>query len=592
MATNSNQTSPDKFEIKSGKLNIKFKIPKLPVLVIFAGILFSLYLLWHIPDEIFFSGDGGLKFLLTKQFSAGNFRVDIDRAVEPWIRNLWLEGLYPFGDREPWIYYRDNLYYSPFPFTFSLVSAPFYALFGFRGLYIIPVVSLWSIWFCFDRVCQRLKLSSIISAVALTILIFASPLTFYGATFWEHTIAVALAFHGLAILGTPPSGELSKKQAIISGILIGLAVWFRGEFLCLIALLVLFTFASTRIKFAFDLILLLSAIIFCLFIVQKESSFWFIAIICLAAYASSHINLVFQKKYIFVVSMLLTVSLYWIINTIIYHHPLGIHALQVVEHLSLRGRISAAFKFFNSMSYDLFSYFPIIFLPIIYVILSLFNSKLRFKPQMKILFLVYILFSFSVPLLLPSEGGKQWGPRFLLILIPVISLLTVMIWQQTLKLTPLSLKYSFTAILFIFLAIGIYINTYQASVYLIQSYQPSKKLELLRKDGHQIVAVNHEFVSQGLVSVFNKKVFFLTKTPENLAKLSSALHKQGIQEFIYVCERFNPCAADEEETAKLALLTESKPLRIDFSKLLSAKGWLFKASISEGSAINSHNKKE
>ena len=406
---------------------MRLKPDKLPLFLILAGVLFSLYLVLQVPDEIFYSGDGGLKFLVAKQFSLGNFHIDIVRNVESWVSNLWREGLYPFGNKEPWIYYRENRYYSPFPFTFPVVTAPFYALFGFRGLYIIPLVSLWAIWYGFYQVCQRLKLGSAIASVALTILIFASPLTLYGAMYWEHTLAVALAFHGLAILFAPSAGELSRKEAILSGILIGLSVWFRGEFLCLVAIMCLFALASVKmINLASPIILLLSGIVFSLLIILKESSLWFIGIICLVAYASSRLNLVFKKREVFVASMLLTLSIYWILNLIIYHHPLGIHALQVVEHLSLRNRLNDAFKYFNSMNYDLFYYLPIAFFPIIYLILAIFDNKLKLNLQTKILFITFILFSFSVPLLLPSEGGKQWGPRFLLILIPIISLLAIM----------------------------------------------------------------------------------------------------------------------------------------------------------------------
>src|SRR5919199_4191616 len=128
-------------KIYSASLAIKYK---LPLLIILIGVLFSLYLQLQIPDEVFFSGDAGPKMLLTKQFASGRFQVDLDLPVEPWVRNLWQSGLYPF--EPPFVYQINNRYYIQYPFTFPLISSPFYAFFGWRGVYIIPLISIWIIW--------------------------------------------------------------------------------------------------------------------------------------------------------------------------------------------------------------------------------------------------------------------------------------------------------------------------------------------------------------------------------------------------------------------------------------------------------------
>jgi hypothetical protein len=540
---------------------------RIPLITIFAGILFSLYLQFQIKDETFFSGDGALKFLLAKQFSSGNFRFDIELPGAAWVYELWKNGLYPLGNKEPFIYYRFNRYYSPFPFTFSIITAPFYAVFGFKGLNIIPLISLWAIWLRFYFVCQRLRLDSGITTIALTTLIFSSPLTLYGATYWEHTLAVALAFCGLTIILTPCSGELSKKEAIFSGILIGLSVWFRGEFLCLIGIMCLSVLASSKLSFTFDFVLLLSGLIICLFVLSREEFLWFIGIGCLLAYALAKINFVFKNKLVFLVSMLLTLGSYWLINIIIYHHPLGIHALQVVEHLSLRSRFSDAFKYFKSMSFDLFYYFPILFFAIFYILISLFNKKVKLTPEMNFLFLIYALFTFFVPLLLPSDGGRQWGPRFLLIIIPIISLLSILMLQRSIRLKLIGSRYVLCSIFALLLAIGIYINIYLGTSYFITSYQKSDVLMFLQKNPDKIVAVTHEFVSQSLASILSQKTFFLTKENNDLVNLGTALKGQGYQKFIYICHPYHPCYSSKGGLDRLGFSVDGKNFNIEFSKI-------------------------
>lgn len=547
---------------------MKMKQDKFPLIIIVCGILFTLYLQSQITNETFFSGDGSLKALLAKQFSTGNFRFDLDLPAEAWVRQLWDSGLYPFGNTEPFIYHQANRYYIPFPFTFPLVSAPFYALFGFKGLYIIPLVSLWAIWFTFYSVCQRLKLGNTLTSLALATLIFSSPLTLYGAMYWEHTLAVALAFQGLATVLVPSSGELSRKEALLSGVLIGLSIWFREELLCIVGIMLLLAYGSSKINFIYDLILLFSGLLLGLFVLVKEEPLWFIGIICLLAYASSKTNFALKNKEIFLGSMLLTIFLLWAINIIIYHHPLGIHALQVVKHLSLRSRANDALKYFKIMNLELFYYLPLLFLPILYIILSLFNKKVRLRPSLRILFLIYTLFSFSVPLLLPSEGGRQWGPRFLLILIPVISLLVILTLQAATRVSSLSLRYIFVGIFIVFFTIGIYQNTYLGSVYLSDTYKTSPVLNFLRKNPDKVVATTHEFVSQSLVPIFGQqKIFFLTKSNENLISLGAALEKRGYKHFVYICHPYHPCYSPEGTPNQLEFTVEGKPLLLKFSPI-------------------------
>jgi hypothetical protein len=168
-----------------------------PLLIILSAVIFSLYLRSQVPDDIYFSSDVGLKVLLAKQLSSGNLCFGLNLQVPPWVHNIWDSGLYPF--EPPFSYRISSLYYIRFPFTFSLVTAPFYAIFGYTGFYIIPLISPWIIWLDFYRLCQSFKLDNFIIFLGLITLI-ASPLTMYSSMYWEHRLAVALAFSGLVML--------------------------------------------------------------------------------------------------------------------------------------------------------------------------------------------------------------------------------------------------------------------------------------------------------------------------------------------------------------------------------------------------------
>ena len=172
---------------------MKFKnIIFIPGIIILFGVLFSLYLQLQISPGVFFSGDGGLKALLAKQLATGELRFDLITPNASWIHHLWNEGLYPY--EPPFVYDVEGKYFITFPYTFPLVTTPFYALFGERGLYLIPLLSTWIIWINFYWLCQKIKLKQLSFSLGLAALIFTSYLTIYSAMYWEHTLAVALCF--------------------------------------------------------------------------------------------------------------------------------------------------------------------------------------------------------------------------------------------------------------------------------------------------------------------------------------------------------------------------------------------------------------
>lgn len=510
---------------------MKIQQYKFPLVVILAGILFSLYLQWQIPDGVFFSGDAGLKALLAQQFSAGNFRFDLDVPADQWVRDLWKNGLYPF--EEPFVYNRFNRYYITFPFTFPLVSAPFHALFGYRGFYIIPLISLWAIWLSFYLACQRLRLKSVSTSIALATLIFASPLSIYSATYWEHTLAVALNFQGISTLLIPGSQELSKKDAVLSGILIGLSVWFREEILGLVAFLCILVYAASLLKI-------------------------------------NKLEFLAKRKEIFVISMIATIAVFFGLNTLIYNHPLGMHSVQIVEKFSLFDRLREGLKNFKEMGWSLFYYFPIAFFTILYLPFSLvLKKRIKLTLTMKIVYIICFLFIVAVALMVPpGAGGKQWGPRFLLVLIPLISLIAIIELKFILRIARFGIRYIGIAIFCVLFLIGVYINTYQGTEFLSENYQRiSPAIQLLRSQPDNVVAMSHQYVAQVLEAGVKNKVFFLAKDKQALKSLGEALIGQRKQKFLYMCYPYRPCEIPIEKPEELKFSLKDQTFTIKLSSL-------------------------
>ncbi|HBB33023.1 MAG TPA: dolichol-phosphate mannosyltransferase [Cyanobacteria bacterium UBA8803] len=576
---------------------MKIKPYRLPLAVILVGILFSLYLQWQIPDGIFFSGDAGLKALLTQQLSAGQLRFDLVPPSETWVRDLWQKGLYPF--QEPFVYHLNNRDYITFPFTFPLITAPFYALLGYRGLYIIPLLATWGTWLTFYLTCQRLKFSQIGTSVALAILILASPLSIYSAMYWEHTLAVALAFYGLSILFIHDSAQgLTQKNAVLSGVFIGSSVWFRPEFLCLVGLLVLLVFIASLSNWSkLD------------FLAERLNlrKFYFLA----------------HRKWFFIASVFVTIGLFFLCNKLIYNHPLGIHAIQVVEQQTLSQRLLAAKDNFYQLIGAIVEYFPIILFPIAYLLISLLRkpgvkltaklaiahticflgaaivgvaltqgtnrrvylvlafvyfvlsllirAEAKLNIEMVTVYLICFLFIVGVALLVPvGAGGKQWGPRFLLILVPIISLLaTNQLELLAEKTRPNILKYVGISLFSVVFLIGLHKNTYLGNEFLRQNNQTIEPVvEFLRKTPNKVIGMSHQYVAQVIEPSLSKdKVFFRAEDSKKLVQLGTALVEQSQAEFIYVCYPHRECTPPQEAPENFQFSQGDRNFKIELSKL-------------------------
>lgn len=548
--------------------------------IILAGVAYSLWLLWQVPYGVFFNGDSGLKALLAQQWSQGKFRFDLVPPSQAWVLNLWQQGLYPYT--KPFVYNLNDKYYISFPYTFSLITAPFLRLFGFRGLYILPLISTWAIWITFYFAAESINLSGLSIIMALIMLIFASNLTLYSAMYWEHNLAVALCFVGIFLFFMfQNSQDLSLIMAILGGCLVGLSFWVRSEFMAMVFTLIGLFAGILLYDYQINSITILN--------VLKQN----------------------QNGLIFLFSMVLTVSLFLLCNKLIYGRFLGIHALLILEEFSWSRRLAEAYDSFKQLIVSLFSYFPITFFPILYLVLFLwqklsqsfgviisgliflsllviiavisvinegisslkllikqsiipiiitviwlysFRGAVKLSLEMVLVYLFCLVFTIGVALLVdhaPDEfsvGGKQWGSRYLLILLPFISLLTL----EQLKYIgqgfyPFS-EYIGIATVLILLILGIYQNVYLGSIYFCKNHQDIyPALQTLKDNPLGIVAFSHQYAAQALdFAISQDKLLFRTESSEDLVKLGESLLEQGESKFIYVCYPYRQCKPIEE----------------------------------------------
>lgn len=215
-----------------------------PVFPIAAGAAFlaGLAFLLHAPVHI--AGDGALKqYQLESWIENGRITSEIAwRSPEPWTRSLWREFHYPF--EAPFVY-EGRVVFPPF---FLLLSLPFFHLFGYAGLFVLPALSLAGLWGIVLWLLRRMNVSGPAAGLALAVLVL-SPLTYFGMMFWEHTPGLLALFAALAILARSDERQVPD---VVAGFLLALAVMLRPELV--VAAAVLFVFFLWKVPRRFGAI--------------------------------------------------------------------------------------------------------------------------------------------------------------------------------------------------------------------------------------------------------------------------------------------------------------------------------------------------
>ena len=171
----------------------------------------------RLPQDAFYSGDSGVKLIMTRNVIAHPARpFDIDVPAVA-------------GEAAPYMEHSFVLHgghaHALQSSLFAVITAPFVAVLGLPGAYILPVISF---------ACMLPLVAAMIkgwspSAGPVFVSAFAivtSPLLFYGLEFWEHAPAAAcLAAATTALLGARADWSLEA----LGGFLCAIAVLLRPE---------------------------------------------------------------------------------------------------------------------------------------------------------------------------------------------------------------------------------------------------------------------------------------------------------------------------------------------------------------------------
>lgn len=166
-----------------------------------------------LPPETFFVGDPGVKLVAA--------RAAIEHPSTPFDVSLPEIGRQPVPFVDPFFVIHGDHAHAVTSEAFPVLSAPFIALFGIRGAYVLPALGfLLAVWSC-AQLAAAIGSPSSTATVMLTAAL-GTPLLFYGLEFWEHAPAVALAAIAATLL-------LKNSRVFLAGLLFGISILLRPE---------------------------------------------------------------------------------------------------------------------------------------------------------------------------------------------------------------------------------------------------------------------------------------------------------------------------------------------------------------------------
>ncbi|MEW6536822.1 MAG: hypothetical protein AB1454_14525 [Candidatus Auribacterota bacterium] len=529
---------------------IKKHLLLLSICIIAIVYIFSFYIL---PPKGFWICDNGMKFLQMKAILSSNYKTF---ALSCPSRELihsykYCSFVHPFS------VVKSGLIFGVFSATFSLLSTIPYALFGYYGLYIIPLFSTFLMLPALIGIARFLSKEQLVQSLCLLIVALCTPVWFYSMTFWEHMPAVCLAMWSLFFILKYLFDTGRKKDIIASAIFCGLAIYFRDDMYLLGIIFCFLFFFLGRHKWR---LVLLWGIIFTVTLLPLWCFQW----LKLGSPLGIHVTSVspFQKGWehyfaerwevikrlilnshknqilsvVASLPFLVSFLLYPLIRIkkfgrgIILFSTLGLvnGLIITIGHLSSESPMA-----WILYSNGLFATSPVL----LFAFMKNDNKDTPYdKPA---LFLWSLMFGFIVlyVIIIPLEHSKglNWGCRLLMVVIPILGVMSASAIVQWWKVASGKIKFAGIILLSSLFFTSIFLQIYSIHLLRERKIFVSRLNHEIAMRPEDIIVTNVFFASLDLAPQFDNKIVLLANNPlDRKIPLYSTLKQHGIKRVLLV----------------------------------------------------------
>lgn len=432
-----------------------------------------------LPRDTFFTCDNGMKYIQVVYLVENGFRSDripyAGKFIDP------AEKYFPIIP--PFAYRIGGPTYPQYPLLFAVLSAVPYIIFGFRGLYIIPV---------FSGVLSSVMLLRLLALLGVTddrkrslLVLFyglGTPIFFYSLLFWEHTLSVLLFLTAVYLIcrGIENGG---RRWFLAAGLVIGFSIWARFEnaVYCLACVVSLLLTGRGRVRRVFTL--------------------------CLPVAASVLLLFLFNRCY--------------------YGMFLGPHVIQVLRaRIGAAGHLRLAAGLLFAPVSGLLLMCP--FMSIVgagKILLGRVRSdeKAGVGSMVRFIYFTTVISIATVILTAYNDGGTQWGPRYLLPVLPLgVALLAVACRRGGVVMRSFIVVVVSASISISFLGIGMLYGRKVRDLYPAVSW--------IKSCGCEYIVFSSTYPVLEMGAAFPEKTYFLARGFGDFLEIAARLRKAGIGE--------------------------------------------------------------
>ena len=208
-----------------------------------------------LPHDGFWINDNGCKFIQMEGMMQSGYR---DFSL-PWPGNE-LDPRFSYNPLPtPFGHVVDGKLFGTYSPVFPLLCSLPYRVFGFWGLYILPlagaVLLIPAVWVLAGMMVTNPADRRIAQTLSAVLTAFCTPIWFYSQTFWEHTPAVCLTTWSIVFWSKYLRSQRSR-DLVYAALLCGFAIYLRDElYLLAVAMTVTGCLYSRRTRIDFVLFL-------------------------------------------------------------------------------------------------------------------------------------------------------------------------------------------------------------------------------------------------------------------------------------------------------------------------------------------------
>lgn len=233
----------------------------------------------------------------------------------------------------------------------------------------------------------------------------------------------------------------------------------------------------------------------------------------------------------------LCLAFFVVSNKMIYGKFMGLHAREVLDIFDMTQHFARGAEFFSVLNQSQIEFLPLMVLLLVFCVVVFF-ARVKTPSRLVLMScLVLLLTSLAIPFVVPTTGGNAWGPRFLLINVPIACLAFGLSVSTILQaLNRWFLKVLMLCVCGGFVLQGIFLNTFEGNNHIIKAYhyRVLPLMEFVRNDPYRVIVVSDTFIAQELSTQFRSKVFFRSSQMQGLKEIADAtrdVHEKG---FLYI----------------------------------------------------------